>query len=284
MNYLVFAIIFWIFAWVINIWIARKKTPSILFFIPPSLFGLSVLVLWEACVVSFRVSPIILPPPSAIFYKLITSGPTLWDDFIQTAIKGALTGYVFGCGSAFLIALIVDKFKFLERGLLPIGNFLAAMPIIGIAPILVMWFGYGWHSKSAVVAVMVFFPILVNTVQGMQMPDRIQRDLLKTYNASYSQKLTKLKLSTAMPFIFNGLKICTTLALIGAIVAEFFGSPPKGMGFRISTEAANFALDMVWAEITMAAIAGSTFYGIVVLLEKRITFWHPSQRATNQIK
>ena len=74
------------------------------------------------------------------------------------------------------------------------------------------------------------------------------------------------------------------LVLIGAIVAEFFGSPPKGMGFRISTEAANFALDMVWAEITMAAIAGSTFYGIVVLLEKRITFWHPSQRATNQIK
>ena len=93
-----------------------------------------------------------------------------------------------------------------------------------------------------------------------------------------------MKLSAAMPFIFNGLKICTTLALIGAIVAEFFGSPPKGMGFRISTEAANFALDMVWAEITIAAIAGSTFYGIVVLLEKRITFWHPSQREKNNIK
>jgi NitT/TauT family transport system permease protein len=81
-----------------------------------------------------------------------------------------------------------------------------------------------------------------------------------------------------MPFIFNGLKICTTLALIGAIVAEFFGSPIRGMGFRISTEAPRFALDMVWAEITVAAMAGSTFYGIVAMLEKMVTFWHPSQR------
>jgi NitT/TauT family transport system permease protein len=177
-----------------------------------------------------------------------------------------------------MVSLIADKFKFLERGLLPLGNFLAAMPIIGIAPILVMWYGYGWHSKAAVVAVMVFFPILVNTVQGMKMSDRIHRDLMQTYNASYFQTLIKLRLLTAMPFIFNGLKICTTLALIGAIVAEFFGSPIRGMGFRISTEAPRFALDMVWAEITVAAVAGSLFYGGVVLLEKWITFWHPSQR------
>jgi NitT/TauT family transport system permease protein len=125
---------------------------------------------------------------------------------------------------------------------------------------------------------MVFFPILVNTVQGMKMSDKIHKDLMQTYNASYLQTLLKLKLLVAMPFIFNGLKICTTLALIGAIVAEFFGSPIRGMGFRISTEAPRFNLDMVWAEITVAAMAGSLFYGGVVLLEKRITFWHPSQR------
>ena len=220
----------------------------------------------------------ILPPPSAIFLKLITSTPILWADFVQTVIKGALSGYIIGCVSAIVIALIVDKFKFLERGLLPIGNFMAAMPIIGIAPILVMWYGYGWQSKSAVVTIMVFFPMLINTVQGMKMSDRIHRDLMLTYNASYIQTLLKLRLSTAMPFIFNGLKISTTLALIGAIVAEFFGSPVRGMGFRISTEAARFALDMVWAEITVAALAGSFFYGSVVLLEKWFTFWHPSQR------
>ena len=104
---------------------------------------------------------------------------------------------------------------------------------------------------------------------------------MQTYNANYIQTLLKLRLATAMPFIFNGLKICTTLSLIGAIVAEFFGSPIRGMGFRISTEAPRFALDMVWAEITVAAIAGSLFYGGVVLLEKKITFWHPSMSPDN---
>jgi NitT/TauT family transport system permease protein len=81
-----------------------------------------------------------------------------------------------------------------------------------------------------------------------------------------------------MPFIFNGLKIASTLALIGAIVAEFFGSPIKGMGFRISTSVGQLALDLVWAEIVVAAVAGSAFYGAVALLEKRVTFWHPSQQ------
>jgi len=243
-----------------------------------ALFGGSIILVWQASVVYFEVSPIILPPPSAIYYKFISSIPILWGDFVQTAIKGALSGYIIGCLVAFTVSLIADKFKFFERGVLPIGNFLAAMPIIGIAPILVMWYGYGWQSKAAVVAVMVFFPILVNTIQGMKMSDKIHRDLMQTYNASYLQTLFKLRLSTAMPFIFNGLKICTTLALIGAIVAEFFGSPIRGMGFRISTEAPRFALDMVWAEITVAAMAGSLFYGGVVLLEKWITFWHPSQR------
>ena len=272
------AIVFWILAWSINIWIARQKEKKILNIFPPILFGVSIIFIWQATVLHFEVSPIILPPPSAIYYKFISSTSILWKDFVQTVVKGALPGYLIGCVIAFAVSLIAEKFKFFERGVLPIGNFLAAMPIIGIAPIFVMWFGFGWHSKAAVVAVMVFFPILVNTVQGMKMSDKIHKDLMQTYNASYLQTLLKLKLLVAMPFIFNGLKICTTLALIGAIVAEFFGSPIRGMGFRISTEAPRFNLDMVWAEITVAAMAGSLFYGGVVLLEKRITFWHPSQR------
>ena len=150
--------------------------------------------------------------------------------------------------------------------------------MIGIAPILVMWFGFDWQSKAAVVVVMVFFPMLVNTVQGLTESDHMQRDLMKTYSASYWQSLLKLRLPAAMPFIFNGLKISTTLALIGAIVAEFFGSPIKGMGFRITTEVGRLALDMVWAEIVVAALAGSAFYGIMALIEKVVTFWHPSQR------
>ncbi len=111
------------------------------------------------------------------------------------------------------------------------GNFVAALPIVGIAPILVMWFGFDWQSKAAVVVVMVFFPVLVNTVAGLAATERMQRDLMATWGACYWQTLFKLRLPAAMPFIFNGLKIATTLALIGAIVAEFFGSPIRGHGF-----------------------------------------------------
>jgi len=118
----------------------------------------------------------------------------------------------------------------------------------------------------------------VNTVQGLAATNLMQRDLMATYSANYIQSLLKLRLPAALPAVFNGLKVATTLALIGAIVAEFFGSPIKGMGFRISTEVGKLGLDMVWAEITVAAIAGSAFYGIVSIIEKALTFWHPSQR------
>jgi NitT/TauT family transport system permease protein len=141
-----------------------------------------------------------------------------------------------------------------------------------------MWFGFDWPSKAAVVVAMVFFPMLVNTVQGLAAAERMQRDLMHTWSASWWQSLVYLRLPAAMPFVFNGLKICATLALIGAIVAEFFGSPTYGMGFRISTEVGRLQLDMVWAEIATAALLGSLFYGFWALIERRVTFWHPSQR------
>ncbi|WP_172296770.1 ABC transporter permease [Pseudoruegeria sp. HB172150] len=245
----------------------------------PVLFGVTILAMWELLVRGLEVSPVILPAPSGIADRFSGSATVLWQDFLQTVLKGALTGYIIGCSIAFLAALAIDRVDFLKRGLLPIGNFVAALPIIGIAPILVSWFGFDWHSKAAVVVVMVFFPMLVNTVQGLADTTQMQRDLMKTYSASYWQSLVKLRLPAALPFIFNGLKISTTLALIGAIVAEYFGSPTRGMGFRISTEVGRLGIDMVWAEITVAAIAGSVFYGLVVLAERGLTFWHPSQRS-----
>ena len=225
-----------------------------------------------------EISPILVPAPTAIASRFAVSTSILWQDFVQTVFKGALSGYVIGCGSAFLTAILVDRFDFLRRGLLPVGNFVAALPVIGMAPILVMWFGFDWQSKAAVVVVMVFFPMLVNTVQGLAASSAMQRDLMHTYAAGYWSTLFKLRVPTAMPFVFNGLKIASTLALIGAIVAEFFGSPIRGMGFRISTSVGQLALDLVWAEIVVAAIAGSAFYGILSLIERAVTFWHPSQR------
>lgn len=274
------AIVFWLLAWLTNAQLARSgwHDHRLVRIFVPLLFGASILVLWEAAVASFNVSPVILPAPSAIGARFLAETATLWEDFVQTVLKGALSGYLIGASAAVLTAIAIDRSRFLTAGLLPIGNFVAALPIVGIAPILVSWFGFDWHSKAAVVVVMVFFPILVNTVQGLAEASAMQRDLMRTYAASYWQTLLKLRLPAAMPFVFNGLKIATTLALIGAIVAEYFGSPTRGMGFRISTGVGSLSIDLVWAEIAVAALTGSAAYGLVALFEKRMTFWHPSQR------
>ena len=143
---------------------------------------------------------------------------------------------------------------------------------------MVMWFGFDWQSKAAMVVIMTFFPMLVNAVAGLQASGHLERDLMRCYGANWFQTLVKLRLPAAMPFIFNALKINSTLALIGAIVAEFFGTPIVGMGFRISTEVGRMGLDMVWAEIAVAALVGSAFYGLLALIERGVTFWHPSYR------
>ena len=280
MTLIFLSLLFWALAWALNAWLAKSRFARTIGgrIAVPALFGITLLVVWEGMVRGLGVSPIILPPPSMIAAKIATSLPTLWADFVQTFAKGALSGFILGCGAAVLVAILIDRSPYLTRGLLPVGNFVAALPVVGIAPILVMWFGFDWQSKAAVVVVMVFFPMLVNTVAGLQASDRMQRDLMATWGASYWQALWKLRLPAAMPFVFNGLKISSTLALIGAIVAEFFGSPIVGMGFRISTEVGRLGLDMVWAEIAVAALAGSVFYGVITLIEKGVTFWHPSQR------
>ena len=277
---ILFALGFWLACWVVNASLARSRfaaQKSVRIAIPV-LFGFAILALWQGIVTGLSVPEVILPAPSSIGVAIGANLPTLWADFVQTILKGALSGYILGAGSAFAVAILVDRVPFLRAGLLPIGNFVAALPIVGIAPIMVMWFGFDWQSKAAGVVVMVFFPVLVNMVAGLSASDRMQRDLMATWGGSYWQTLVKLRLPAAMPFLFNGLKIAATLALIGAIVAENFGSPTVGMGFRISTAVGQLALPLVWAEIAVAALAGSVFYGFVAALERAVTFWHPSQR------
>ena len=280
MRLVTLAVLFWLGAWALNAWLAqsrwaRSRGARILI---PVLFGLAVLALWQGVTVGLGVPEVVLPAPTTIGAAIGDNLPMLGMDFVQTVLKGALSGFMIGSGAAVAVAVLVDRSTFLKAGLLPIGNFVAALPIVGIAPIMVMWFGFDWHSKSAVVVVMVFFPVLVNMVAGLEASDRMQRDLMATWGASYWQSMVKLRLPAAMPFLFNGLKIASTLALIGAIVAENFGSPTVGMGFRISTAVGRLDLPMVWAEIAVAAVAGSAFYALVSLIEKSVTFWHPSQR------
>jgi NitT/TauT family transport system permease protein len=244
----------------------------------PILLGLWALMLWQIVTVGFAIPSVLLPSPSQIGASIAASLPVLGVDFMQTFVRSMIPGYVIGCGAGFVVGILVDRVPFLQRGLLPIGNLASALPIVGIAPIMVMWFGFDWQSKAAVVAVMTFFPMLVNVIAGLHALGRVEHDVMRTYAASYAQTLLQARLPAALPFIFNALKINATLALIGAIVAEFFGTPIYGMGFRISTAAGRMDIALVWATVAVAALSGSAFYGALALVERRLTFWHPSLR------
>jgi len=244
----------------------------------PGLFGLLLLWLWQVLVVGFDIPMVLLSSPARIGHQLAANAGQLWQDFRQTFLKSVLAGFTLGSASGFVVALLVDRSPFLQRGLLPLGSLVSAIPIVGIAPIMVMWFGFDWQSKAAVIVVMTFFPMLVNTIAGLAASSDIERDLMHSYAAGYWQTLLKLRLPSALPFIFNALKINSTLAMIGGIVAEFFGTPVVGMGFRISVEIGRMNVDLVWATIAVAALAGSMFYGVLALIERGLTFWHPSYR------
>ena len=278
MTLAIAAIVVWIGLWALNVMLARWLPERQARIAVPIIFGLTLVLVVELLVAGLKVPFVILPKPSEMVARLFTSLPMLWEDFAQTILKGALTGYIMGCAAALFVAFLASRSDFLRRGLLPLGNFVAALPVVGLAPIMVMWFGFGWESKAAIVVSMCFFPMLVNSVQGLAATSAIERDLFKTYAATPVQQLSLLRLPAAMPFILNGLKVCTPLALIGAIVAEFFGSPFLGMGFRIKTSVGTLSLDLVWAEIIVAALAGTGFFGLLLIVERSLTFWHPSQR------
>ncbi|MBX9818575.1 MAG: ABC transporter permease [Burkholderiaceae bacterium] len=243
-----------------------------------ALFGAWVLVFWEILVRALDVPRVLLPAPSLVMGAMGDHAPKLWGDFVQTVGKAVLIGWALGCGLGFAVAVAIDRMPFLQRGLLPVASLTSAIPLVGVAPIAVMWFGFEWPSKAAVVVLMTFFPMLVSTLAGLQAAGKLERELMYSYAASYPRTLLALRLPAALPFIFGALKVNATLALIGAIVAEFFGSPTSGLGFRISTEAARMNMPLVWGAIVVAAVTGSVAYALLVQLERRAAFWHPSVR------
>ena len=243
-----------------------------------ALFGVWVLVFWEILVRMLDVPRVLLPAPSLVIGSLIDNAPKLWGDFVQTVGKAVLMGWAMGCSLGFVVAIAIDRLPFLQRGLLPVASLTSAIPLVGVAPIAVMWFGFEWPSKAAVVVLMTFFPMLVSTLAGLKAAGKLELELMHSYAASYPRTLLALRLPAALPYIFGALKVNATLALIGAIVAEFFGSPTSGLGFRISTEAARMNMPLVWGAIVVAAVTGSLAYALLVVLERRAAFWHPSVR------
>ncbi|CAN5813460.1 ABC transporter permease [soil metagenome] len=261
-------------------WLAALDETSVIGGIgTPLLFGIWIIVFWQLLTQALEVPKVLLPSPGVIWQSLLGGFGVLMLDFRQTVLHSVVIGLMAGCALGFVVGVLIDRSPFLQRGLLPIAALASTVPLIGIAPIMVMWFGFDWESKAAVVVVMTFFPMLVNTLAGLAESGHMERDLMRSYGASYWRTLFSLRIPVALPFVFNALKINSTLAMIGAIVAEFFGSPTAGLGFRISTEAARLNMGLVWAAILVAAVSGSVLYGAIGWVERRATFWHPSFRA-----
>ena len=219
-----------------------------------------------------------LPPPSAILAALGSNRDAILSDLRVTFWEEALRGYVAGCGLGFLGGVLCARFEWLRRGLVPYAVLSNSVPIIAFSPVMVFWFGFEWPSKAAVVMVLTFFPMLINTAAGLNSYPPLSRDLLTSYAAGGWTVFRKLQFPAALPMIFNGLKICSTLSIIGATVAEYFSSLGKGLGSQIQDGANVAAWDLVWACVVVACLTGIVFYGVLLILERTFTSWHVSFR------
>jgi NitT/TauT family transport system permease protein len=249
----------------------------------PVLFAVVFLTLWEILTRGLPIPMVLLPSPSAIGAAIASQWQDLALDFLQTVVYSALPGFVLGSLLGFGVAIAVDRSPFIQDGMLPLSNFASVVPIVGVAPIAIMWFGFGWESKVAIVVLMTFFPTFINTIAGLREAKAVEVELMMCYAASYWQMLRKLRLPTTLPLLFSALKINASLALIGAVVGEFFGTPAHGLGFRISAEIGRMAVDHVWAAIAVTAAVGIAAYGGLTLAERAAIFWHPSQREARQL-
>jgi NitT/TauT family transport system permease protein len=250
----------------------RAQAPAIVVFF-------AVLVLWEGLVAVLNLQQFILPRPSAIATAFVAN----WDRLQETAgntLYEALGGLVIGVTAGVLTAFAVSRWGRVREAILPIAVGASAIPIIAAAPIMSNWFGIlNPFAKMAIVILLVFFPMLVNVARGLSQVDESAIELMRASAASEGQVLRKLRIPNALPYFFTGLKVSTTLALIGAVVAEYFGGSNDVLGRVIVQSSSQLRFDITWAAISITALSGILMYLVAVATERLVIPWHASQRA-----
>jgi NitT/TauT family transport system permease protein len=250
---------------------AAEWAPAVVVF----LLGIA---LWEGYTRGADVEQFLLPPLSEILQ-------TLWEDretFLSAGwftFKEALGGFVIGCSAAILVALVLARWRGLGRAIMPYAIAANAIPIIAFAPITNNWFGLlNPLSKMVIAAVLCFFPVLVNTLRGLTSVRPSSIELMRSYACGEVEIFRRVRIPTALPFIFSALKIATVLAMIGAIVGDYFGGSQEALGILIRRSAGIFAFQEAWAAIVVASVLGILFYGAVALAERLAMRWHPAAR------
>ena len=240
---------------------------------PPLLTFALAIGLWEGAVRLFGIPLYLLPAPSQILATFLARPGYLLSIGMAT-FGNALAGCAIGCSLGVLVAVACVRWPLAADGLLPLAVAASAVPIIALSPLLGIWLGsISPASKIAVVAIMTFFPTLVNVFRGLVSPRADALQLMRSYAAPERDVFLKLRAPAALPYLFNALRICTTLSMIGAVVAEFFGGPQNALGVYIKTQAGILRTREAWSAILVACLFGLAFYLAVVLVERAVMPW-----------
>jgi NitT/TauT family transport system permease protein len=245
----------------------------------PALFVFAaVIALWWGSIVIFDIQKFLLPRPSAIVSSFWNDRHTLWPAGWYT-FKEALGGFAIGSLAGMFVATVIGRFRVVGTALMPIAIAANAIPIIAFAPIFDVWFDpISPHSKIAIAAVLCFLPVMVNTLRGLQSASPRQIELMRSYACSDFEIWRRVRVPTALPYLFTALKVASVLAMIGAIIGEYFGGSFNALGVLINNDANIFDFQQAWAGILVASLLGLSLYGTVVLGERFVVRWTPANR------
>jgi NitT/TauT family transport system permease protein len=247
--------------------------------LPPLVVFLAVLAIWEVAFTILQVPVFLIPRPSVIWGSLQAESATLWKGVLYSGSE-AVGGLVVGVGLGTLAGLAASRWATARETLVPFGTAMSAVPIIALAPIMINWFGFESQlPRIAIVGLMTFFPVMVNTVRGLTSVDPAALELMASYAASERDVLRRLRIPSALPFWFTALRIAVTLAVIGAVVGEFFGGPRYSIGIYVTDSAGNFRFENAWAAIVMACVLGIVLYLAAVGVERIAMPWQRRREA-----
>jgi len=243
---------------------------------PPLLAFVIVVGAWEAIVRAYDVPSYLVPAPSAIWTALWFDDGSIFGQAAVTTLE-AVAGFVIGSLFGAFVGIACAYSLLLSRALLPYVIAANTIPVVGIAPIIILWFGSGIASKIAVTALLSFFPLALNMMRGLQSYDRTVMDVFHVAAANGIQRFFKMRLPSALPYIFVGLKLNVSFAVVGAIVAEFVQAD-VGLGFVIMSSYKNLNMPRLWAAMAVTAAIGIALFAVVAIVERLVIPWHASMR------
>ena len=251
----------------------KQWSEQIRYYLPTIFVAVMVLVMWETAVRVLGVQQFLLPKPSSIATSLVSEWAIIKPRILFTGMN-AVGGFLIGSTLGVMVALFTARFVTLTEAMMPFAISANSVPIIAMAPIMFNWFGpLNPLSWMMIVAMMVFFPVMINTVRGLTEVDNQALELMHSYAAPESKVLSALRIPNALPFIFSALRVASVLSMIGSIVADFFGAERNSLGKYVTQEAAVLRFSNTWSAVVVASLMGLIFYGIIVLAERYSMPW-----------